>query len=229
MLKTMKRRFTGNLSIHTLAVLAITFSSTSNAASLTYSINDYPSLQGSGPSHLSGTITTDGTIGVLTAANITHWAFEVRNSSSTLLFSASGNGAGVGVYVAGVHAVKATATSITLSYPEGPTTNPLELTSAFELSGTNGDLYYERALPSSGGKETYWGQDFANVSVAGQWLNQAVSIGFPTNSSGDWLIAGSQTAAVPEPASVAMLGIGIVCIFGWRRRQILVGKCKGLE
>jgi hypothetical protein len=55
--------------------LTLSPTATTKGGSIVYNLQSYPDLQNGYT--VSGTITTDGTIGTLTSANITAWSFLV--------------------------------------------------------------------------------------------------------------------------------------------------------
>lgn len=84
------------------------------AASITYIIQNYASLQDGYT--LSGTITTDGNVGTLSASDITGWSFTTSGGPNG--FTASATGAGTGVDL--LSNLVASTTQLTLADP-GPT------------------------------------------------------------------------------------------------------------
>jgi hypothetical protein len=80
-----------------LVVAALAFAWTSQGACyagpITYSIDDYPTLQNG--DHVTGSITTDGTIGSIAAGNITAWSYIIKDPGGTILESATSATGGV--------------------------------------------------------------------------------------------------------------------------------------
>jgi hypothetical protein len=179
-----------------LAVLSVflTFSptATTRGGSITYNIQIYPDNQ-SGYT-LSGTITTDGTIGTLTAANITAWSWSVTGPSSYEQSSQTPTAA-----ISYAVDLTATATSITLGQPPVGTFSGLSLltsTPAAELVWYRSDDFgfdiYACGVPNGNG-----------------WYNLEDNPPGLILGGNTWIIA---TASVPEPGTFSLSLLGIACL-----------------
>ncbi len=164
-------------------------------ADLIYNIQNYPSDQ-SGHT-LSGTITTDGTIGTLTAGNIVSWVVTFDGTES---FRSTDSGA-----ITGVQSLDATSTSLTLSNLNFGSV----LNLGVSISGVEADeLFWRNSFLSS--QLLY----LAKYNSAQLWSTTTPSLG----GREPWLIAVPPT--IPEPSSLAIAGSAITCGVGfWLKRK----------
>ncbi len=195
------------------------------AGSTTYDIQNYPGiLEGYilGPPTqviqngwtLSGTITTDGFIGDINENDIKSWTWTVTSGATT--YTAKSTDPGASTIVEGP-TIQATQTEIlipdspwpvnTYGHPEAVT---LVLSSGAEaLSWT-----MEYAFPWSN-----WPSSLIYTN-AGRWHTYEWQTG-PTPYL-YWTVAQASAAAVPEPASLYLVGFGAVCgcvyVMGHKRR-----------
>ena len=180
------------------------------AAPITYSLVNNAAFQNGYT--LSGSITTDGTIGDVTSG-ILGWNWTVTdNATSAVVRSASGNGASENSI-----SVQASATQITL--------RPFGVGSALRLSGVEGETlaWFRRA-----------GMDFGDIQVPasdeyyfghGQllWYNTQDGNSIPLSSTADgsWIIADGGVSSVPEPSTYGLLFGGFtLAVVAMRRRTI---------
>lgn len=154
---------------------------------ITYTIDDNPANQ-NGYS-VRGTITTDGTIGKITAVNIAGWQFAVFDSHETVVGSASSTDAG-----AQTAFINVDATLTTIVVP-GSRDFPNMLRIG---NGSGVLLWWSNSFYQFPGsiKTQYSGWQ-------SRWSIDSFSIPLP-----DIEVARVQTAAVPEPSSFALLGFG---------------------
>jgi hypothetical protein len=187
----------------------------SRSEATTYNFS-YPSIFG-----VSGSITTDGTTGVLTAANITSWTYS--QTDSTFLGTASGTGAGVGVTLTG-DALTANATQLLFNF--GETANP----SLFELSGNfggpSGDTDILEFCDANGNQckdqnGFTSSSRLALVLIAGGL--GSTSFGIDESTAGNAVIATASVTETPTPLPAALplfaTGIGGLGLLGWRRKR----------
>ena len=149
---------------------------------------------------LSGSITTDGTIGALGARNITAWSWTFTNALGNVVASSAGGAA--------FDAVNVTATEDKILVPQ--------LGSFFDLNLGDGN------------KGMYWAGDppleFFDLParrVYSQFDNPAQQFLFNNSDpaltstpSGQWIVA----QAVPEPTAAALLGLGSLVLIKRRKR-----------
>jgi hypothetical protein len=173
------RRYVTALAILTL----VTMNGAATRADLTYNIVNHVADQ-NGYS-LTGTITTNGATGALTAANFVSWQFTITGTLGS--FSTSGT---VPLLDIGV-----TATLSTLS-----------TSSQFALDGFNGppaintpslEVQWRADLPIYQGAENVQGDTF--------WVTSGTGFG----TSGAWTVA--TVAAVPEPSTFTVAALAGVC------------------
>jgi PEP-CTERM motif len=168
---------------------------TIEAASIVYNIQNYADLQNGYT--LSGTITTDGTIGTLTSANITAWSFSVTGPAAYELTSQTPE-----TYDQ-LQGLTASATSITLAPPSSEFAASY-LTFTSPTTGTA--LIYDRYSPFTGSLEEYY---FTTPGESTAWNDSANGPPGLKLGGSTWTIA---TASVPEPSTLTLALLGIACL-----------------
>jgi hypothetical protein len=174
-----------------------------HAGTITYSIKNYPADQNGAA--LSGTITTDGTIGNLATGDILSWSYTmtpVGGTPFTLTSSESGS---------------------TTSLQGTVIASPSEITVAGIPTGTIGanslDLFNRNAQSElqyfrQGTQSSSVGDYFGSALVA-IWATENPSMG----GTDPWVIA---VASVPEPSTFTLSAMGVVsglaCGLGRKRR-----------
>lgn len=181
----------------TALVLFVTIVGQVSAGTITYAIVNYAADQNGAT--VSGSITTDGTIGTLSASDILSWNWTITQGTSAYTLSSSDLGTAVSLNNA-----VASETNITLSLPsQGQPTNYFALVGSD--SGMSGDLEYDH-YP---GDNVYVGS--TNTGTA--FLNTNPVL----NGAEPWIVA---NAAVPEPSTLTMIGIAAGSMLLFRRRII---------
>jgi hypothetical protein len=193
-----------------LALLAAFSLARPCSADITYTLSDYSALE-SGYT-LTGSITTDGNFGTIVAGDIESWTFTATDGETT--YTVSSNDAYASL---GVDGLQASATALTMGIPTPASTGEAAL-----------DLYaYGESYLSYQRYTNYYGfltQDtysFDNPSQNSVWTNQTNgSNGLTLGANDPWTIA-TAPAAVPEPSSLVMAGLGLAGLagYGWRRRR----------
>lgn len=170
---------------------------TTVAGPITYALQNYAADQNG--STLTGSITTDGNLGILTAADIVAWTWTVTPPVGAP-FTVSGSGADSVVQ-------NLIATDTQLLLPEIQTENQ-----NFELAlvGGNADLEYRRDFFHDGIPDRYIG----SPGVVSFWSTNNPQMG----GTDPWVI-GVAGAAVPEPSGVVLLGLGITGLLVARARR----------
>lgn len=189
--------------------------STAQAGPITYQINDYTAVQQGYT--ISGSITTDGTIGGLNPGNITAWTWTL-SEGVTVYGTTSSSDAGAGILFFG--AITASATEITMATPGMDQTIHLILFNE-NLRDFNGVSLTWRRVGASHSR----GFQPASDTFNGNYVNGSFSAysenppGLAMPNTTTWVIATAN--ATPEPASRMLFGLGalILCCGVHRRRQ----------
>jgi PEP-CTERM motif len=174
---------------------------------ITYNIESYAALQNGYT--MSGTITTDGTIGTLASADVTGWSFSVTGPTSYQLTSLTPT---AGFFLDNL---TATATSLTLA----PPTAGQESLLGFEggsFGSTITNLQYDRnpANPAEGGPATDSYSSFNGTSTPSGIAWKDVVDNPPGLQLGGstWVIATVTASAVPEPSTLTLALLGMACL-----------------
>jgi len=192
-----------------LATCLLTAASSTRAEAITYTFANYPGFQ----NHyvFEGSITTDGTLGVLTASNITGWSYSLYDASHHLILSSGGKAA--------TELIGLTASATQLTLPRGD-----ESTLLFSQKRTSYEVFnllYVNQLDMQcytldhqykrGGRGAWSYYYF--------WIDETYPPQDMTLPSADWAIA--TNAAVPEPSALVLwTSLGAVgLIAAWRPRK----------
>ena len=172
-------------------------------ASLVYDIQNYPSDQNGNT--VSGTITTDGTIGTLDNSNISSW---VVTFNGTETYRSTDAGAFVSV-----QDLEATASSLTLS--DSGFSVVLHL-GVFKNGKEVNEFYCRNSFYTSPPEysELYYLAYFDSQKL---WETKTPSMG--GNDNKPWVIAVAESTAVPEPSTLVMAGGASVCGFALALRR----------
>jgi hypothetical protein len=197
-----------------LLLIAACGLSTARADSITYNIVDYASLESGWT--VSGTITTDGSIGSLSSSDITSWAYTFTNGATVDTYSSSASEARTLVN----GGLSASATQLTIGTPGNGGQTGLALDYIGNSVGQGSlDWYREGSFgPYQPGSDGYSGQ-FGGNNLWVAFSNNPP--GLTLTNSENWVIA-AVPSAVPEPASIAMVvlgGLGGVVVFARRSRS----------
>jgi hypothetical protein len=186
-------------------------------ADIVYNLVSYPGDQGGWT--LSGSITTDGTLGYLTATSpafdvpaIKSWTWTASLGNNSVTFSSTDPSATLNLY----GTLIATPTELLLPFP----TLALQSTYNSEelwLYGETELLRWVRVNNNpppivSYGPPGYW-EDYRASDGVYLWNNPSPSMG-----GGDpWLIA--QVAQLPEPSGLVIAGLSTVVLLGYARHR----------
>jgi PEP-CTERM motif len=179
-----------------LSVGLLSLPQTANAGAIQYTVN-----QTIGSGSVTGTITTDGTIGTLAAADVISWNLLLNDGTKT---GVEASGANAAFVVVEGSALTATLTTLTYDYS----------------SASGSDFYF-------GDTSTPYDGELCYTSYSNCWGPTGVGL---YNVGGDGSVytalTGSQTIAsdgrsvpVPEPATFALFGAGLVSLSALRRRR----------
>jgi len=190
------------LRIACCAALLLAVARPATAGFITYDLKDYPALQDGYA--LSGTITTDGTIGDIFAANVTAWSVTFTPASgSPVTFSSTDPSNLVQV----VGHVRADATAITLAAVDSGASSGDNQISLI-VQDTSQSLTYARTKSGVATTNFYNGQlDRLTLAWASRPAEDALG-GDP------WVLAGVESGgppvAAPVPTSLMMVLCGLV-------------------
>jgi hypothetical protein len=176
-------------SVVTTIVLMV-FANIAEAGQITYSIQDYPADQQGAT--LSGTITTDGNLGRLTAADIVAWTWTVTPPTGPPL-TLSGVTSTVSLLMA---------TDQQLLLPIGENNAiPSEFFLVGPVGSSTAQLEYFR--PSTGQGDSIYSAANGNLGSA-YWITDNPQMG----GTDPWVIA-EVASSVPEPSGAVLLSLGI--------------------
>ncbi|MEI6818185.1 MAG: PEP-CTERM sorting domain-containing protein [Verrucomicrobiota bacterium] len=185
-----------------LAGLVGVFAANVQAATITYSLVNNAAYQ-SGLT-LSGSITTDGTIGALGTENITAWSWTFTNALGNVVASSAGGEA--------YDAVNVTATEDEILVPQLGGKFNLHLGNGNKGLFWSGDPAYE-LFPgySDPARRSY--EQYDNPAQQFLFSHQG-NPALTSTQSGQWIVA----QAVPEPTAAALLGLGALVLIKRRKR-----------
>jgi hypothetical protein len=212
-----------------LLITAASFSA-AQASSIEYLINDYPALEAG--YKISGSFTTDGTIGGLSAGNITAWTWTLSNSSGSTVYGTLSN---ANSWIEINSNVNASSTQITIS----PTFNMFDYNSLSIQGPTNGlgaftawrragpDMMPDPSNPMGNiitpAQDTFQGHYYQH----GFFAQSNNPPGLTLTDVNNWVVASVATppASVPEPSTfvAAVLGgLGLIVNNRLRRSKSIV-------
>lgn len=178
------------------------FAANVQASTITYSLVNNAAYQNG--LTLSGSITTDGTIGALDTENITAWSWELTDGSGDLVWSYAG--------AADCTAINVTATADEILLPTYGNNFILQLggdNTALRWIGTPAENYGPvMDVPATRGYLAY------DNATQQHWIDNFNDPALTSTQSGQWIVA----QAVPEPSAAALLGLGALALIKRRKR-----------
>jgi hypothetical protein len=156
---------------------------------------------------LSGTITTDGTIGTIQATNILSWTWTISSGGSSVTVSSTDPGAAV--TISGMD--RPTAAEAPLGITSTGAALIVPFANYITLTKHDAWLWYDNNID-----QQHWQVTLPGVrsGVADVWV-----------STGNWSqpdgpIEVASTVVVPEPSPLYIVGFGAVCVYvmGHKRR-----------
>ncbi len=157
-----------------------------SSASIIFNVN-----QTIGAGGVTGTITTDGTLGALASVNLAHWKLTLNDGTATFLLTAANSEVG---FILGA-ALSETASQLL-------------------FDTTNGGIVLFQN-PTIGSGQNFWCLDNPSGSCAGfpgtesLRLNGAIQIASWQGTVVIGTAEGATPAAIPQPASLVLLGLGL--------------------
>lgn len=209
-------------SIVALTAICCSLFSGLQSAPITYTFVDNAAFQ-SGHT-LSGSITTDGTIGNLANQNILNWNWTITNTATSAVLSTGDNSNPLESDTQ-VGLASASATQITMMQPQG--TNGSN--AALSLFGQLGYVMWQRIsagnalspLPVDRYLAEYFAADGNTDNGGMRWNNRAEgnTLSLASNPDGGWVIA--EVSAVPELSTYCLIFSGLtLALVSVRRRNI---------
>jgi len=193
------------------------------AGSTKYNILNYPDLQNGWT--LTGTITTDGFIGDINQNDIKSWTWTITSGATT--YTANSTDPGASTTLEGIE-IQETPTEILLQLSPWPWPADSPPDTLFVLnSGENKSLTWTIMYDPN-----YYPTDLIYTNsgswYSDLWMGEGVGmfqlpppLYIPGNQT-QWILAQASAAAVPEPASLYLVGFGAVCgcvyVMGHKRR-----------
>lgn len=167
-----------------------------NASPITYSV-----ARTIGLGSVTGFIETDGSLGVLSAANFVDWSLLLNDGTSTYTITGPLSG------------------SNSVAFVQGADTTASATQLLFDFSGVdNGILLFQQGLFS--GQHYYCAATQLGTCYQGETVVPIdVFSSFQNASRSGNIVIGTAGSAVPEPGTLMMFGSGIVGLAGLLRRR----------
>ncbi|WP_372622439.1 hypothetical protein [Falsiroseomonas sp.] len=186
-------RLSGSALLLAIAAAAAVAAPTGGAEAAIFNVNRTIGLGG-----VSGTLTTDGTIGALATQNITDWNLVLSDGAATLVLTPANS-----QHVIDGQAFSATATQL-----------------VFDFAAPSGAALFQ--APFIGAGTNYWCLEIAGCTGAGPQA-ESVYLNFtPPGVVATYATAqviGTVVATVAEPAAFAIFGLGLVGLGILRRKR----------
>ena len=174
-----------------VVALGVVLAARASAADITYTVNDVVGAGG-----VTGTITTDATIGTLSTADIVGFNLTLNDGAGTATLTDFGNGS---AFIQG-NDVTATATQLLFNF----TADNSYLAFSDTTSCSPPEWFLNSNLSSSFIPCNGTPKDSEGVSAVLPYGSGTYS-----SESGNVVFASVTTSAVPEPSSLLLLGLGL--------------------
>ncbi len=208
-----------SIAVCLITAFAAVAASNAWALNITYIIVNYPNSQGGDT--VTGTITTDGTIGPLVTANILSASFTIVDPSGVYIAAAAAFEVGAQGAEADTYRLTATPTELYLPFVAAADDTEFEFfgmavpnveephlaLSYYQQSSEHEAIYQGYGLPVGQDFTEFWGD--VNLDQTPGPSSPGSTIG-----NGPMLIA-----TVPEPATLTLFGSALLLLGGFRWRQ----------
>jgi len=188
------------------AVCVASVAGLGHAAPITYNFVDYAADQAGHT--LSGTITTDGTIGFLSSVNIASYSVSIAGPHPQ---SWTSGDVGVDVAFSSADSIQAFADRLEFDASAPGGGSPRGFTISFNDPISPGTLFRTLRYRSAFLAVAPIYEATNSVSPPSSWSTVSPTM----NGTTDWVIA----TAVPEPSTLALLGLGAAALLGYRSHR----------
>lgn len=200
-------------------LLVVAFASVANAANITYQIAG-PILAGSVFTvSLTGSITTDGTIGALSASDILSWSYTATGGAGPYVESSSDPGSSIFD-----NGLIATADSLSLPFVPAPPSYPQTTGSSFELISPipgEGSSIYLAFSTTAAWSPPQFGPSVLTYSADTTLFDGGRDFGYSSSMVFGSTLPTDPYRITPGPATLVLLGSTLLLLAAVRYRRIV--------